>query len=172
MQQQSSSQSYRSIILHCHSYLRNLFLRDLYLTIDIKMKLYVLSFQSGPRYRVVSYFFRVVLRSQGTLIHLIFRQYYSALTELSPSWGAINLATTQELPSILRNPKVQYRIHKSPPLVAILSHINPIQSNAIHSIPSYLSKIHFNIVHSPTPWSSQLSLSFWLSCQYPILVSL
>jgi hypothetical protein len=58
------------------------------------------------------------------------------LTELSPSWGAANSAATQELPSILWNPKVQYRVHKSPPLVPILSHIDPI-----HSIPSYLSQI-------------------------------
>jgi hypothetical protein len=64
-----------------------------------------------------------------------------SLTELSPSWA------TQELPSISWNPKVQYRVHKSPPLVPILSHINPI-----HAIPSYLSKIHFNIVHPPTSW--------------------
>jgi hypothetical protein len=71
------------------------------------------------------------------------------LRELSPSWGAINCAAPQEPPSNLWNPKVQYRIHKSPPLVPILSHINPI-----HSITSYLSKIHFNIVHLPTSWSS------------------
>jgi hypothetical protein len=67
------------------------------------------------------------------------------LTELSPSWEATNCAAPQELPSILWNPKVQYSVHKSPPLVSILSHIHPI-----HSIPSYLSKIHFNIVHPPT----------------------
>jgi hypothetical protein len=62
------------------------------------------------------------------------------LTELSPSWGTANCAATQELPSILRNPKVQYRVHKSPPVVPILSHINPI---------------HFNIVHPPMSLSSQ-----------------
>jgi hypothetical protein len=32
--------------------------------------------------------------------------YTYLLTELSPSWEAANCAATQELPSILRNPKV------------------------------------------------------------------
>jgi hypothetical protein len=40
----------------------------------------------------------------------------------------------------------------------ILSHINPI-----HTISSYISKIHLNIVHAPTFWSSEWSLFFWLS---------
>jgi hypothetical protein len=72
-------------------------------------------------------------------------------TELSPSWGATNWVITQDLPSTSWNPKVQYRVHKSP----ILSHIN-----SIHTIPSYLSKIHFNSVHPST--------SCWLSHQYPL----
>jgi hypothetical protein len=83
--------------------------------------------------------------------------------ELSPSWEATNSAVTQEFPSILWNPKVHYRVQKSP----ILSHIN-----SIHTIQSYLTKIHFNIVRSHTSWSSQWPLSLWLSHQYPICIPL
>jgi hypothetical protein len=50
-----------------------------------------------------------------------------------------------EFPAILRNPKVRHRIHKSRPLVPILSQFDPV-----HTTPSFLSKIHFNIVHQPT----------------------
>jgi hypothetical protein len=43
-------------------------------------------------------------------------------------------------------------------------------ASLIQSIPSYLSKIHFNIVDSPTSWFSQWSLSFWIYQQYPICI--
>jgi hypothetical protein len=38
------------------------------------------------------------------------------------------------------------------------------------SISFFLPKIHFNIVHPPTSWSSQWSLSTWLPHQYPICI--
>jgi hypothetical protein len=85
--------------------------------------------------------------------------------ELSSSWEAANCAAARELPSILRNPEVHHRVHISLPPVPILSQIDPIPT-----IPSYLYKIHFNIVHPSTSWSSQWSLSFWLSHQNPICI--
>jgi hypothetical protein len=81
---------------------------------------------------------------------------------MTPSWEAVNCAATQEFPSILRNPAVHYCVHKSPPLIPILSQIDPV-----NNIPSYLSKIHLNTVHPLTSWSSSWSLSFWLSHEYP-----
>jgi hypothetical protein len=67
-----------------------------------------------------------------------------SLTEPSPSWKAASCAATRELPSILWNPKVHCRVHNNPPLVPILSYINPI-----HTIPSYLSKVKLSLYR---PW--------------------
>jgi hypothetical protein len=68
-----------------------------------------------------------------------------SLTELSISWEAANCAATQELYSILWNLKFHYRVHKTPPLVPILSQIN-----SIHTIPCYLRSILI--------WSTHLCL--------------
>jgi hypothetical protein len=54
--------------------------------------------------------------------------------EMSPSREATNSAATQELPKISWNPKVHYRVQKSPALLLILSQIDPD-----HATPSYLS---------------------------------
>jgi hypothetical protein len=58
------------------------------------------------------------------------------LTKLSSSWEAANCAASQELPSILWNPKVYHRALKSPPFVPILS-----QNDPVHTIQSYLRSI-------------------------------
>jgi hypothetical protein len=67
--------------------------------------------------------------------------------ELRTTREATNYVATWLFPSILWNPKVQYRIHKSSSLVAILSQTNPV-----HAAPTYLQKINFNIVRPPTSW--------------------
>jgi hypothetical protein len=69
------------------------------------------------------------------------------LMQLCPLWEANSCSATQQIPIILRNTKVHYRVHKGPPLVSILS--NP----TLHS-----SNIYFNIILQSTSWSPWWSL--------------
>jgi hypothetical protein len=48
-----------------------------------------------------------------------------------------------------QTPKVRYRVHKSSLLATILSQIKPV-----YIATTYLSKIRFNIIHTPPFWSS------------------
>jgi len=47
---------------------------------------------------------------------------------------------------ILWDPHARHLAHNNPPLVPILSQINPV-----HVLPPYFLKIHFNIIHKSTP---------------------
>jgi hypothetical protein len=71
-------------------------------------------------------------------------------------WKADCHLACQKNPAFLRNPKVHYRVHTSPPLNPILSQLNPVRS-----IDLYLPKVHLNVILPPAPRSSQWSPVFW-----------
>jgi len=64
--------------------------------------------------------------SAGVRVQITYLLTYSM--EQSPSWDANRFSASQEIPHILRNPKVHYRIHKCPQPVPILIQLDPVHT--------------------------------------------
>jgi hypothetical protein len=93
------------------------------------------------------------------------------LTCLLTPWRRIfeKLIVTQlvkKYPAFLWNPKVHYRVQKSPLLDPILS-----QLNSVRPIDPHLSKAHLNVILPHKPRSFQWSLTFGLPNQNPVNTS-
>jgi hypothetical protein len=62
--------------------------------------------------------------------------------EQSSSCEADSYSASQKFPHLLWNPKVHYLVHKNPPLIPVVRHIN-----SVHTLPTlYLFKIYSNII--------------------------
>ena len=81
---------------------------------------------------------------------LQFAYLFTYSMEHSPSWQANRSSAKHEIPYILWNLKVHYRIHTIPPPFPILNQIDPV-----HVLPHF-SKVNFNIilpfVPGPSKW--------------------
>ena len=77
---------------------------------------------------------------------LITVQYFSILL--------LGSVASQEIPCILWNPKVHYRVRNNPSIFPVLSHTNPL-----YVFPSYILNVHYSIILPLTSVSSKLPLS-------------
>ena len=86
--------------------------------------------------------------------------------EKSPAGEANRFPASQEIPCLIWNLKVHYRIHSA-------RHLSLSSASSIQSIPptSYFLKIHLNIILPSTPRSPKWSISLRFPHQNPVYAS-
>ena len=83
------------------------------------------------------------------------------------SWDANRFSASQEIPRILWNPKVRYRIHKCPPPVLILSQLDPVyvpHLTSWRSILIFSSYLHLGLPSYFFPSSLLLLCKIYWFC--------
>jgi hypothetical protein len=70
----------------------------------------------------------------------------------SPSREANSRLPSQEIPRVLQNLQVHYRVHKNSVVASVVSQMNPA-----HTFTSYFFNIHFTNILTSKPRSSNLS---------------
>ena len=65
--------------------------------------------------------------------------------EHNPSWEANRFWAGQEIPRILSNSKIHFRIHQRPPPVPILTHSHPVHASPSHSRSILILSSHLHL---------------------------
>ena len=118
------------------------------------------------RYKIMGSFAMFICSQLTYSINYLVTSLLTYSRDQSPSWEVNWFPASQETPHIVWNPKVYYPIYKWPPLVPVLSEINPVDAPQF-----FFQKIHLNISIKLTSGSSKCSLSLRFPHQHPVYTS-